>query len=36
VDRGRFDDLVAKNEDFAATVRQIGIASRPTLAEPTV
>jgi ABC-type multidrug transport system fused ATPase/permease subunit len=36
VDRGRFDDLVAKNEDFAATVRQIGIVSRPTVAEPTV
>jgi ABC-type multidrug transport system fused ATPase/permease subunit len=36
VDRGRFDDLVAKNEDFAATVRQIGIVSRTTVAEPTV
>ena len=36
VDRGRFEDLIAKNTDFAATVRQIGIASRPAVAEPTM
>jgi ABC-type multidrug transport system fused ATPase/permease subunit len=30
-DRGRFDDLVARNEDFAATVRQMGIAPSITI-----
>jgi ATP-binding cassette, subfamily B, bacterial PglK len=35
VDRGRFDDLVARNEDFAATVRQMGIAPPFTTAEHT-
>jgi ABC-type multidrug transport system fused ATPase/permease subunit len=36
VDRGLFDDLVARNEEFAATVRQMGIAPPPTVAEHTV
>jgi ATP-binding cassette, subfamily B, bacterial PglK len=35
VDRGRFDDLVARNEDFAATVRQMGIAPPSTITEYT-
>jgi ABC-type multidrug transport system fused ATPase/permease subunit len=35
VDRGLFDDLVARNEDFAATVRKMGIAPPPTIAEHT-
>jgi ABC-type multidrug transport system fused ATPase/permease subunit len=35
VDRGRFDDLVARNEDFATTVRQMGIAPPSTITEYT-
>jgi ATP-binding cassette, subfamily B, bacterial PglK len=35
VDRGLFDDLVARNEDFAATVHQMGIAPAPIIAEHT-
>jgi hypothetical protein len=35
VDRGLFDDLVTRNEEFAATVHQMGIAPPPTVAEHT-